>query len=252
MDRMRISQLAERSGVPVTTLRFYEGAGLVPAERSPAGYRLYGPEAVERLEFIGAAKHLGLPLEEVAELLDVWERGACAQVKADLRPRLAARLAEAETRRAEVEAFIGELRRALAHLDALPDRAERCDPHCGFLTERSATGGQPVELPWPVRGESGRQRWRDAPVACSLGADQLRERAAQWKEVLAGGQRREIDGGVTVSVPAGCAGELAALCVAEQECCPFFDFVLRIDGPVTHLEIRAPREARELVEALTA
>ncbi|HEX4249696.1 MAG TPA: MerR family DNA-binding transcriptional regulator, partial [Pseudonocardia sp.] len=37
---MRISQLAERSGVPATTLRFYESSGLLPSGRSPAGYRL--------------------------------------------------------------------------------------------------------------------------------------------------------------------------------------------------------------------
>lgn len=58
---MRISQLAERSGVPATTLRFYEGAGLLPADRTPAGYRSYDEDAVERLAFIGAAKRLGLP-----------------------------------------------------------------------------------------------------------------------------------------------------------------------------------------------
>ncbi|MFD5036597.1 MerR family DNA-binding transcriptional regulator [Streptomyces sp. NPDC058377] len=45
---MRISQLAERSGVPATTLRFYAGAGLLPADRTPAGYRVYGEDAVER------------------------------------------------------------------------------------------------------------------------------------------------------------------------------------------------------------
>ncbi|MFF0009795.1 MerR family DNA-binding transcriptional regulator [Streptomyces tibetensis] len=37
MSTMRISQLATRSGVPATTLRFYESAGLLPAERTPAG-----------------------------------------------------------------------------------------------------------------------------------------------------------------------------------------------------------------------
>ncbi|MFJ8846033.1 MerR family transcriptional regulator [Streptomyces cyaneofuscatus] len=74
---MRISQLAARSGVPATTLRFYEDAGLRPAERTPAGYRVYGENAVQRLAFIGAAKHLGLPLEEISELLTVWEAAAC-------------------------------------------------------------------------------------------------------------------------------------------------------------------------------
>jgi DNA-binding transcriptional MerR regulator len=69
MSTMRISQLAERTGVPATTLRFYETAGLLPAERTRSGYRVYGEEAVERLAFIGAAEGLGLPLEEIAELL---------------------------------------------------------------------------------------------------------------------------------------------------------------------------------------
>ncbi|MDG9719768.1 MerR family DNA-binding transcriptional regulator [Streptomyces sp. DH24] len=49
MRTYRISQLAERSGVPATTLRFYEDAGLLPADRTPAGYRVYGEDAVERL-----------------------------------------------------------------------------------------------------------------------------------------------------------------------------------------------------------
>ncbi|MGA6160644.1 MerR family transcriptional regulator [Stenotrophomonas sp. NPDC087984] len=53
---MRISQLAERTGVPATTLRFYDDAGLLSAGRSPIGYRLYGEDAVARLTFIGAAK----------------------------------------------------------------------------------------------------------------------------------------------------------------------------------------------------
>lgn len=264
MERMRISQLAERSGVPVTTLRFYEDAGLVPAERSAAGYRLYGQEALERLGFIGAAKRLGLPLEEIGELLDVWQRGACAQVKADLRPRLAARLSQAETRRVEVEAFVGALRRALARLDALPDRAGRCDPKCGFPTAQNAdrgtrgtrstrsTRGTVVGLPWPTRAEGEGGRRGKSPVACSLRPGELQQRAERWREILADGRRREIDQGFEVTVPADRAGELALLCVAEQECCPFFDFALRFEGPMAHLEVRAPREARELVEQLTA
>ncbi|MFD7134854.1 MerR family transcriptional regulator [Streptomyces sp. NPDC059894] len=135
---MRISQLAERSGVPATTLRFYESAGLLPADRSPAGYRLHDEDAVERLAFIGAAKHLGLPLEEVAELLAVWEPGACTEVKADLRPRTTARIADAQARAAELPAFIATLHQALEQLDMLPDRPGGCDPeyrgHPGPLT----------------------------------------------------------------------------------------------------------------------
>ncbi|MFH8732868.1 MULTISPECIES: MerR family transcriptional regulator [unclassified Streptomyces] len=56
---MRISQLAEHSGVLATTLRFHEGAGLSPADRTSAGYRVYGEDAVERQSFIGAADDWG-------------------------------------------------------------------------------------------------------------------------------------------------------------------------------------------------
>ncbi|WP_374103219.1 MerR family transcriptional regulator [Streptomyces sp. RM72] len=41
--------MAERFGVPATGLRFYEGAGLLPADRTPSGCRVYGEDAVERL-----------------------------------------------------------------------------------------------------------------------------------------------------------------------------------------------------------
>ncbi|WP_435107093.1 MerR family transcriptional regulator [Nocardiopsis synnemataformans] len=68
MVLMRVSELAERSGVPASTLRYCEERGLLPAQRSPAGYRLYDQRALERLAFITAAKQLGLDLDEIGEL----------------------------------------------------------------------------------------------------------------------------------------------------------------------------------------
>ena len=144
MDMMRISQLANRSGIPASTLRFYDSAGLLPAARTAAGYRLYGEEAVERLGLISTAKHLGLPLEEIGDLLAVWETGTCAQVKADLQSRITARLAEAAQRAAEIKAFTAALRGALEHVQALPDRAHRCGPGCGLpVTARLPPRQQP-------------------------------------------------------------------------------------------------------------
>ncbi|WP_257141802.1 MerR family transcriptional regulator [Streptomyces sp. sk226] len=87
---MRISQLAERSGVPATTLRFSEGAGRLPADRTPAGYRLYGEAAVERLAFIGAAKHLGLPRRGSVSCSGWGGSGACRRggtARRPVRPR---------------------------------------------------------------------------------------------------------------------------------------------------------------------
>ncbi len=76
MNTYRISELARRTGVPASTLRFYEQAGLLPAERTGSGYRMYGEDAVARLELIASAKQLGLPLEEIRELLGA--RSGCA------------------------------------------------------------------------------------------------------------------------------------------------------------------------------
>jgi DNA-binding transcriptional MerR regulator len=89
----RISELARRTGVSASTLRFYEQAGLLSAARTASGYRVYDEQAVRRLEFIGAAKLLGLPLEEIRELLGVWEHGECIHVRAKLRPLVGARIA---------------------------------------------------------------------------------------------------------------------------------------------------------------
>ncbi|HXL88048.1 MAG TPA: MerR family transcriptional regulator [Streptosporangiaceae bacterium] len=254
---MRISQLAERSGIPATTLRFYEGAGLLTADRTPSGYRTYGDDAVQRLAFIGAAKHLGLPLQEIAGLLAVWQSGACTEVKADLRPRIAARLAEAEQRAAEIAALTSSLRSALEHLDALPDRATPCDPECGFLSHPAPSaavrGTAVTALSWD-RKAAGREaeRWRSAPVACSLTGEDMTGRITQWQSALDGAARREIPGGLQLTVPAERMTALAGLAAAEQQCCQFFDFRFHLDGPVLHLEVRAPAEAASLLAGMFA
>ncbi|WP_327739018.1 MerR family transcriptional regulator [Streptomyces nojiriensis] len=104
MSTLRISQLAERSGVPASTLRFYETAGLLPAGRTSSGYRQYGPDAVERLAFISSAKLLGLALEDIRDLLEVRDEGVCAAVRVRMVPLVAARIADADRRSAELAA----------------------------------------------------------------------------------------------------------------------------------------------------
>ena len=248
---MRISQLAGRSGVPASTLRFYESAGLLPADRSPAGYRLYGEDAVERLGFIGAAKSLGLPLEEVGELLAVWESGACADVKADVRPRIAARVADAEARAADLAAFTATLHRVLAHLDALPDRSGRCDEECGFLVPQAR---EPVDAGPPPRRvvEAEGERWRGAPMACSLDSAGFGERVSRWRGLVEGAVREEIEDGIRLTLPVDRAADVAALAADEQRCCPFFDFRIHLDGPVLHLEARAPADGATMLTELLA
>lgn len=65
-----IGELADATGVQVTTVRFYERKGLLPPPpRRVSGYRMYGDDAVQRLRFIQEAKELGFSLHEIAELL---------------------------------------------------------------------------------------------------------------------------------------------------------------------------------------
>ncbi|MFC5288529.1 MerR family transcriptional regulator [Actinokineospora guangxiensis] len=69
-ELLTIGQLARRTGVPVRTLRFWSDDGtLTPADRSPAGYRRYGVDAVARVELIRALRELGFGLDEVGHVL---------------------------------------------------------------------------------------------------------------------------------------------------------------------------------------
>ena len=60
---MRIGELAKTVGVTPDTIRYYEREGLLPPpDRTPSGYRDYGPEVVDDLQFIKKAQALGLKL----------------------------------------------------------------------------------------------------------------------------------------------------------------------------------------------
>jgi len=69
---MLIGELAERSGVHVQTVRYYERRGLLPNPgRTPAGYRQYTDDALDRMRFIRRAQDLGFTLSEIADLLSL-------------------------------------------------------------------------------------------------------------------------------------------------------------------------------------
>jgi DNA-binding transcriptional MerR regulator len=75
---LTVSKLAREVGLTADTVRYYEKAGLLPAPaRTPAGYRVYHEDDVERLRFIRGAQRIGLRLREIKELLDIGDRGLC-------------------------------------------------------------------------------------------------------------------------------------------------------------------------------
>lgn len=108
---MRIGELAQRAGVNIQTVRYYERRGLLPEpQRRPSGYREYDPAALERLRFIRRAQELGFTLAEIGELLELRHdpHTPAAAVKA----RAEAKIADIDHRMHDLE----RIRHALVHL----------------------------------------------------------------------------------------------------------------------------------------
>ena len=72
MDGLTIGQLAKRAGVPTSTVRYYERAGLLtPDARTGGNYRAYAPHSLDRLKFIRTAQATGFSLGDIRELLSL-------------------------------------------------------------------------------------------------------------------------------------------------------------------------------------
>lgn len=82
---MNIGQASKQSGVSQRMIRHYEAIGLIPkAARRDSGYRDYDDKDIHTLRFIRRARDLGFPIEEIGQLLALWQdkSRASAQVKA--------------------------------------------------------------------------------------------------------------------------------------------------------------------------
>jgi MerR family transcriptional regulator, copper efflux regulator len=88
---------------------------------------------------------------------------------------------------------------------------------------------------------------RPAPITCTLTSGDQADRIAQWERLLAGARVETVEGGLRFQLSAELAGRVAELAAAEQSCCAFFTFVLRLDGDGLSFEVRAPAEATPLL-----
>lgn len=111
MTELRSGELAQRAGVNVETLRFYEKQGLLsPPPRRASGYRKYPADAVDVVRFIQRAQALGFSLKEIKELLMLREvpRATCADIVVRARKKVE-----------EVDSKIRDLRSMKAALNRL-------------------------------------------------------------------------------------------------------------------------------------
>jgi MerR family redox-sensitive transcriptional activator SoxR len=112
-DRITIGELAARSGVATSALRFYEARRLIAAERTAGNQRVYARPTLRRVAFIRAAQEVGLTLDEIGAALATlptdrtpvkhdWERLSRAW-----RDRLDDRIGELERLRDKLTSCIG-------------------------------------------------------------------------------------------------------------------------------------------------
>jgi MerR family transcriptional regulator, redox-sensitive transcriptional activator SoxR len=112
-DLMTITEVARRSGVASSALRFYESRGLISSERAGSGHRRYPRAALRRIAFIVFAQKIGLSLEEIgAELAKlpqnrVPERADWAKLSSGWTRRVSERIAELERLKAGLTQCIG-------------------------------------------------------------------------------------------------------------------------------------------------
>jgi DNA-binding transcriptional MerR regulator len=229
VDTCTIADAAARTGFTPSTLRYYEQVGLVEPQRTAAGYRVYDERALQRLSFIARSKALGLSLDEIAELVDLWDGDRCGPVQDRLRAVVDQKITDCDRQARDAEALARQLRHVAAGLDGYTPSGP-CDDDCGCLA--------PVDAA--------------PPIACTLAITDVPQRVRDWRAVRDEAVAREATatGVRLVFERAVDAGRLAALAAAEQDCCGFLRFDLSVGPEQVVLEVRGPEDARPVIDAL--
>jgi MerR family redox-sensitive transcriptional activator SoxR len=143
-SELSVGQVAERSGVPVSTLHFYEARGLIASRRSAGNQRRYARDVLRRIAVIRVAQRVGMPLEDIRRAL--------------------ASLPDARTpTRADWSRLSAAWRRSLdariEQLVSLRDQLDDCIG-CGCLSLQRCKLGNPGDA--LAEDGGGARRWRAA------------------------------------------------------------------------------------------
>jgi DNA-binding transcriptional MerR regulator len=115
-ERMRVGELAERAEVTPRTVRYYESIGLLPpGEREGTGQHYYTEEAIARLRRIEQLKQLGLSLDEIRDVIDLYFADPSGvRAKQKVLAMLRAHLAEVDEKVGALQQLRSDL---LAHVE---------------------------------------------------------------------------------------------------------------------------------------
>jgi Cu(I)-responsive transcriptional regulator len=119
---VKIGEASRQSGVSERMIRHYEKIGLIArASRRDSGYRDYDERDVHTLRFIGRARDLGFGIEEIGQLLALWQDRS--RSSADVKALALARASELKKKAMELDAMRRTLERLAAecHGDERPD-----------------------------------------------------------------------------------------------------------------------------------
>ena len=112
-EQLTITEVARRSGVAASALRFYEDRGLIESERAGSGHRRYQRSVLRRIAFIVFAQRIGLTLDEIGEELAklppdrVPNKRDWSRLSREWSSRIDDRIAELERLRAGLTECIG-------------------------------------------------------------------------------------------------------------------------------------------------
>ena len=137
MQRMNIGEAATAAGVTPKMIRHYETLGLIPeAERTDAGYRLYGEREIAMLRFIRQSRSLGFSMEQIEALLSLWRDPA--RQSSDVKRVAQGQLAELEQRQRELDQMRGTLQDLVAQC-----RGDHT-AHCAILQKLADAPAAPL------------------------------------------------------------------------------------------------------------
>lgn len=124
---LQVGDLARESGKSVRALHLYEELDLLrPAARSKGRYRLYGPEALVRIRWIGKLQDLGLSLPEIQSVIRDWEQlNSAPGAMVKMRAVFERKIEETREHLRRLTALKRELEASLEYLDT----CDVCDPH---------------------------------------------------------------------------------------------------------------------------